>query len=216
MAVTALDQDEDVNYVALSLDIEKAFDSVSWSFLFNFMRRVGLPEEFTRNVEMLHKDKELRVFNNGHASPPIKVFNGLAQGCSLSPLLLILCMESLARVIRNSPHIEGMPYANKDQRIAMIADDTLLVFKATGRGAREIDAILKAFHNQVGLRINYEKSIACTLGKKDHNYINLFSNPYRWLPRGQSFKYLGLNLGVSGLGQIVGINNFFAVTTRLD
>ena len=74
------------------------------------------------------------------------VNNGLEQGCSLSPLLFILCMESLARVVRSSPHIKGIPYATKYKRIGMIADDTLLVFKATGQGAQEIDAILKAFH----------------------------------------------------------------------
>ena len=80
--------------------------------------------------------------------------------------------------MRSSPHIEGIPYANTDKRIGMIADDTLLVFKATGRGVCEIEAILKAFHKQVGLRINYDKSVACTLGKTDHNYASLFSNPF--------------------------------------
>ena len=98
----------------------------------------------------------------------------------------------------------------------MIADDTLLVFKATGRGVCEIEAILKAFHKQVGLCINYDKSVACTLGKTDHNYASLFSNPYRWLHRGHSFKYLGLKLGLNESGQVVGIDNFFGAADKLD
>ena len=125
-------------------------------------------------------------------------------------------MESLARVVCSSPHIEGIPYATKDKRIGMIADDTLLAFKATGQGAQEIDAILKAFHKHVGLHINYDKSVACTLGKTDHNYASLFSNPYKCLHRGQSFKYLGLNLGLNESGQVIGMDNFFGVVNKLD
>ena len=70
MAVAALDSDDDINYVALSLDIEKAFDSIKWDFLYAFMQCIGIPDEFIQNTKLLHKGKELRVFNNGHASPP--------------------------------------------------------------------------------------------------------------------------------------------------
>ena len=70
MAVAALDSDDDVNYIALSLDIEKAFDSINWNFLFAFMQGIGIPDGFIQNAKLLNKGKELRVFNNGHASPP--------------------------------------------------------------------------------------------------------------------------------------------------
>ena len=43
MAVAALNSDDEVNYIALSLDIEKAFDSVNWNFLFDFMQGIGIP-----------------------------------------------------------------------------------------------------------------------------------------------------------------------------
>ena len=115
MAGAALNSDEDSNYIALSLDIEKAFDSISWDFLYTFMQRIGIPDPFIQWVKILHKGKELRIFNNGHGSGPIRVSNGLAQGCSLSPLLFILCMESLAHVVRASPNIEVIPYANTDK-----------------------------------------------------------------------------------------------------
>ena len=216
MAAAALNSDEDSNYIALSLDIEKAFDSVSWDFLYTFMQRIGIPDPFIQWVKILHKGKELRIFNNGHWSRPIRVSNGLAQGCSLSPLLFILCMESLACIVRASPNIEGIPYANTDKRIGMIADDTMLVFKATGRGAREVDSILNSFHAQVGLRINYEKSIACTLGRVNHTYVSLFTRQYKWLQDGQGFRYLGLLLGRDEKGQIVERDNYLNFHSKLN
>ena len=216
MAAATLTSDEDSNYIALSLDIEKAFDSVSWDFLYTFMQRIGIPDPFIQWIKILHKGKELRIFNNGHGSGPIRVSNGLAQGCSLSPLLFILCMESLARVVPASPNIEGIPYANTDKRIGMIVDDTMLIFKATGRGAREVDSILNSFHAQVGLRINYEKSIACTLGRDNHTYASLFTRQYKWLQDGQSFRYLGLLLGRDEMGQIVERDNYLNFQSKLN
>ena len=97
MAVMAIDQED--NFIALLLDIEKAFDSVQWDFLSELLLRLGFPPDFIRWIEVLHVGKELRVFNNGHSSLPIMVGKGLSQGCSLSPLLFIMCMEALARVV---------------------------------------------------------------------------------------------------------------------
>ena len=145
--------DEGEEYIALSLDIEKAFDSVQWNFLYSFMQSLGFPSEFIHWVQVLHQGKELRVFNNRHASQPIMVTNGLAQGCSLSPLLFILCMESLARVIRGNTHIEGVCYANKEKKIGMIADDTVLIFKATSQGLQKLMQFFTALHNRWDLEL---------------------------------------------------------------
>ena len=97
MAARALELDDD--FLILSLDIEKAFDTVSWSFLYQMLRTWAFPESFIEWIQLMHNQKELRVYNNGFTSDPIRVKNGLAQGCSLSPLLFIFCIESLARVV---------------------------------------------------------------------------------------------------------------------
>ena len=74
-------------------------------------------------------------------------------------------MEALARVVHGNPHIEGLQYADKVKKIGLIADDTLLIFKARPRGVQEVDRILREFSDQVELKINYEKSVASVLGK---------------------------------------------------
>ena len=155
-AATALEQDE--NYLAISLDIEKAFDSVNWDFLYKLLMHMGFPPQFIHWVQTLHNGKELRIFNNRHSSQPIQVSNGLAQGCSLSPLLFIFCMEALVRVIKGSPLLKGIECQGVEKRVGMVADDTMLFLKATTAGIQEIESILLAFEKTVGLKVNFEKN----------------------------------------------------------
>ena len=97
LAAHGLEVDDD--FLAMSLDVEKAFDSISWSFLYKLLHAWGLPESFISWVHIISTDRELRVFHNGHSSQAISITNGVAQGNNLSLLLFILCMESLAKLL---------------------------------------------------------------------------------------------------------------------
>ena len=69
-AAAALEQDDD--FLAISLDIEKAFDSVQWPFLYKVLKGFGFPQYFVNWIKILHNNKELRIFNNGHSSKPVQ------------------------------------------------------------------------------------------------------------------------------------------------
>ena len=213
-AATALEQDE--NYLAISLDIEKAFDSVNWDFLYKLLSHMGFPLQFIHWVQTLHRGKELRIFNNGHSSQPIQVSNGLAQGCSLSPLLFIFCMESLARVIKGSPLLKGVECQGVEKRVGMVADDTMLFLKTTAVGIQEIENILLAFEKTVGLKVNFEKTIIYSLGDKVINYSMSTQRRYQWLKPGAFFRYLGLLLGLNENKHIDGGDNFHRVDRKLN
>ena len=87
----------------LSLDIHKAFDSVDWTFLSVMLHSYGFPTYFLDWIDNMHKDVELWVLNNGHLSDPVIAKKGVAQGCSLSPYLFVLVIETLACYIRSNP-----------------------------------------------------------------------------------------------------------------
>ena len=114
------------------LDIEKAFDSVSWSpSCKRFLHAYSFPQSVSSlGFKFLYKDKELRVVNDGYASDPITPLRGTAQGCSLSPLLYVLVMETLALSIRNNDQIIGFQIDDYHKKLVMLADDTLLSLKA--------------------------------------------------------------------------------------
>jgi hypothetical protein len=49
----------------LKLYFTKAYDVVSWRFLFHTLSRMGMPEQFTQMVRMLFKDASVEVSING-------------------------------------------------------------------------------------------------------------------------------------------------------
>ena len=88
--------------ILLQLDIEKAFDSVSWTYLVEVLNNFNFPSYFIDSVKALYLHKEIRIINHGRVSNPIYPTNGLAQGDGLSPLLFVLVIETLALTLHNN------------------------------------------------------------------------------------------------------------------
>ena len=59
---------------------------------------------------LLYKDVTAKVIVNGFLTDSFSIERGVRQGCSLSTLLYVLCVESLANAIRkdsSSPPTRG-------------------------------------------------------------------------------------------------------------
>ena len=66
------------------------------------------------------------VLVNGFVTAPFKVTRSVRQGCGLSPLLYVLCIEPLAHNFRVNPNIGGLslPGCSKTLKVTQYADDT--------------------------------------------------------------------------------------------
>ena len=73
----------------LLLDIEKAFDSVSWEFLFRVMDALSFPDSLISWLRVLYHRKEIRVLNNGHASSPIFSYKWGGSRVWVIPLIIL-------------------------------------------------------------------------------------------------------------------------------
>ena len=142
-----------------SVDIYKAFDSVSHTFLRTTLETLGFPPVFLKWVSVIHSNVELRVANNNHLSDPIYPKCGVAQGCPLSPYLFLISIESLAHFIRADNQIEGFSFQNREKRICLIADDTLLAIRGSPTVFHRLREVLDHFHHISGLSVNYDKSV---------------------------------------------------------
>ena len=80
-----LSQHSNTNTIVTSLDAEKAFDKVNWSFLFHTLHQFGFGESFIHWIKILYNSPKATVSTNGITSSSFTLHRGTRQGCPLSP-----------------------------------------------------------------------------------------------------------------------------------
>ncbi|KAM8930721.1 complement factor H [Pelodytes ibericus] len=86
--------------VALSLDAEKAFDSVGWGFLSGVLDRFEFKGSIKTAIMALYTAPTAKTVGPGISADWFPVLNGTRQGCPFAPLLYILTLEPLVASIR--------------------------------------------------------------------------------------------------------------------
>ena len=79
------------------VDFEKAYDSVSWQFLFYMMRRMGFHERWISWIKGCITSASVSILVSGSPTSEFKPHRGLRKGDPLAPLLFDLVAEGLMR-----------------------------------------------------------------------------------------------------------------------
>ena len=186
---------DDEEGILLQLDIEKAFDSVSWYYLEQVMEMYFLPASFIHWIRTIYKRKEIHIANNGHLSQPIYPTNGLAQGDGLSPLLFVLVMESLAATIRENDAIQGFKIGSIHKKLALLADDMMLSLKAKQSTFREVLNMLIDFAKISNLSVNADKTAVFPIGSIAPINERIDISPFKWSSE-PTCQYLGISVPI--------------------
>jgi hypothetical protein len=146
----------------INLDFLKAFDRCSHHYLFEVISKFGFNDSFKKWVQILYNNVSSSVIVNNHISVPFPYSRGVRQGCSLSPLLFVLCLEPMAIKIR--------PGGVKN---VMFADDVTGVV-TSDRGMDSFMHIVELFCFASGFLLNIIKTKGFFLGKwksrEDHPF----------------------------------------------
>ena len=84
------------------IDFEKAFDSISWNFLFKTLDAFNFGDNFKKWIKIIYSNPECCVTNNGFASSFFPISRGIRQGCPISALLFILVVEIMSLHIKQN------------------------------------------------------------------------------------------------------------------
>ena len=154
----------------MTIDFEKAFDSINWSFIIKSLDLYNFGPQFQKWVKILYTNISSAVINNGNISKWFCPSRGIRQGCPLSAYLFIIGAEILANKIRQDDNIGGIQIGDKFIKISQLADDTTCLLD----GRDSLNNILntfKLFTLCAGLKINLNKTTAKYIGTlKDSDY----------------------------------------------
>lgn len=122
-------------YMAMKLDMSKAYDRMEWSFLKAVMRKMGFAERWISLIMTCVKSATFSVLVNGMLYDQITPTRGLRQGDPLSPYLFLLCAEGLSSLLKKAEverRITGVPIAWRGFKLShlLFVDDSLLFYRA--------------------------------------------------------------------------------------
>ena len=159
--------------ILLTIDFEKAFDSIRWHFIRKTLENFNFGDRFISYISTLYNQITTTVINNGHISSWFNPKRGVRQGCPLSPYLFILAVEVLAISIRQNRNISGLVFNGVEIKVSQLADDTNCVVKDENSLKHLLDTFC-LFRSGTGLDINVDKTIARCLGNFSPSRDKLF------------------------------------------
>ena len=100
----------------ITLDAQKAFDSVDHDYLQDILRLYGFPPEYRNWVKTIYTDLRANVMINGFLGNVIQIERSVKQGDALSCALFVISIDPLLRQINKETEIEPIVIENKKNR----------------------------------------------------------------------------------------------------
>ena len=140
----------------VTIDIEKAFDSVNDHFLIAILEKIGFGTGFIEWIKVLINNQESRVINGGKTSKYFKLERETRQGDPISTYLFIIVLEVVFRIIKETSNIEGFEIFQEKFIYTAYAIDTAFFLKNTESVINLLE-IFKHFSQFSGLKPNKSK-----------------------------------------------------------
>nr|GEW55108.1 RNA-directed DNA polymerase, eukaryota, reverse transcriptase zinc-binding domain protein [Tanacetum cinerariifolium] len=192
---------------AMKIDIQKACDTVSWSFHEEVLCKVGFHRVMVNWIMTCISTTSFLICVNGEICGYFKGGRGLRQGNLMSPYIFTLVMEVLNVImIKNINEDKKFiyHYGCKELKLTHLcfADDLLMLCNGDVDSLREVKKSLDEFNSVSDLFPNHRKStifFGCIMENKKQELLEVMPFKRRRLP----MKYLGVPLRA----KILGIND---------
>ena len=197
-------EDRDIPGMLLLIDFEKAFDSLSWSFVDETLTLFNFGPSIKKWFHIFYKDANSAVTQCGFLSDFFKVERGCRQGDPLSCYIFILCAEILSVKIRQNKKIKGIQINETEYKLSQFADDTSIILDGSYQSLNETLNLLEQFSLVSGLKVNFDKTKVVWIGKKKYSSDTIKTRwKLTWMQT--QFEMLGIKFDVN-LENIIKLN----------
>ncbi|XP_026434134.1 uncharacterized protein LOC113331691 [Papaver somniferum] len=148
--------------LGMKLDIYQAFDTVSWSFCLEVLRRYGFSEDWCTWILSILQSARISVLLNFHLEGFFKINRGLRQGDTLSSLIFVLIKDVLSRNISKLFKEKKMSPMVTRNGISpthlFFADDIMIFCKGNMKSVKNMVSLLEQYHRVSGQTVCRQKS----------------------------------------------------------
>lgn len=161
----------------LMVDLKKAYDTLSWSFMINLLKDFGFPQCMVSWIRECVTTAYSSIFLNGkmHGYFPNK--RGLRQGDPLSPYIFVLAMKYLSRALKINTTNHDFNYHPKCGKIKLthlaFAYDIMLSSRGNSKSVSILYHALLQFGMTSGLELNLHKSKLFAVGISENDLETL-------------------------------------------
>ena len=190
-------QNGKTGFMAMKLDMSKAYDWVEWKYLEQIMTRMGFAEKWVALMMECISTVSYSILINGEPTPIIHLTRGIRQGDPLSPYLFLFCTEGLHSLLQHSAdsgQIRGVSICKLGPRLTHLffADDSLLFCRSTISECQKIQESLSSYEKAYGQQLNRAKSSLFFSKSTSSSAIKQITSYLRAQEVKHYEKYLGL------------------------
>ena len=184
-----------VKKITIKVDIAKAFDTLSWDFLFTCLHGLGLPDQMLHWLRSCICKTSFMVGYNGTVNGYFKGTRGLRQGDPLSPYLFVIAMNCLSHMLNAIATQTRFRYHTKCKKIKLthlsFADDLLIFVEGNIESVQCVLQVLKELEDRSGLAVSLQKTCFFASGMSEAE-INTIQASTGMTCGSLPFRYLGV------------------------
>ena len=185
---------EDKPTYAFFLDVQKAYDTVWRDGLWLKLWDMGVKGKMWRVVKGMYEVSRSAVLLDGEKSTMFSVEQGVAQGCSLSPIFFSVFINDLLKEVEEAG--VGVQLCNDRSMTGMLFADDFVGVSDSRENLQKLIDVVHNYCNRWRLKANVSKSAVMVFAR------NQEEGEWMWgehrLPRVCSYRYLGIDFACNG------------------
>ena len=144
---------------AIFLDVRKAFDSLDLEFLFRLLETTHAPGWMARALRACYTGTSVSFLVNGVAGHSMQTLKGLRQGCPVSAILFVFCMDPLLRWLERAMTPAPAVFGYAD-------DLALVLIDVYGHQGECLSRFVELLPQATAMHINFRKTVVMPLHRE--------------------------------------------------